>query len=61
MNPGGRFDMPCIRHADEITYVRALCCILSRTEDDWVSMGRYKLVGRGKPYNRFNIVKDAND
>lgn len=57
---GGLFDMPFIRHADEVLYVCHLCWILSGTEDYRGSMRRYELVGRAKSYNRFYVVKNAN-
>lgn len=38
MDPVGRFDMPFVGHAEEVTYVRALHRILSGTEDDWGTM-----------------------
>lgn len=53
--------MPFVCRADKVPYTRSLCWISSRTDDDWSSTGRYKLVSWAKPYNRFCLVKGVED
>lgn len=60
INPVGHFGLPLVRHADEVTYVRALREMLCGTEGDWGLVGKYELVCLVKPYKKFNLVKHAD-
>lgn len=52
--------MPLVRHADDVTYGRALRWTFSGTEGDWGSMGRYELVRWAELYKKFYLVKGVD-
>lgn len=59
--PDSCFNVLFFRHAVDVTYVRVLSWILSRTGDDWGVMRRSELIGWSKLYSRSYLVKDAGD
>lgn len=60
MYPIGRFDMPFGRHADEATYVRALCLITCAAKCDYTAMGALELVCWAKLFHMFYLVMGAD-
>lgn len=61
MDPIGRSITPFVRHADEATYVRALCWRICRAEGDWSVMGTFSSLCLLKLFHRFYLIKDTGD
>lgn len=53
MDPIGRSDMPFVRHADEVSYVRSLRWVMCSSENDWPAMGMLDLVCLAKRITNF--------